>query len=65
MSETPCSRAGCRARSTWAVQWRNPKIHAEGRIKIWRACDAHVDYLQQYLEARAFPVRVTRLEEPR
>jgi hypothetical protein len=41
---------------TWEVQWRNPKIHSEDRVKVWLACDAHQDFFEGYLEQRNFPV---------
>jgi len=53
-----CSRAGCHAPATMQVVWRNPRIHTPERRKIWLACDEHVDYLRDYLAARAFPVAV-------
>lgn len=53
-----CSRAGCLERATWRVEWRNPKIHAEDRVKVWLACDEHVEYLREFLAAREFPLRV-------
>lgn len=53
-----CSRAGCRATASWNVEWRNPRIHPEGRVKVWLACDEHVDYLREFLAARDFPVAV-------
>jgi hypothetical protein len=53
-----CSRAGCRKAASWSVNWRNPRIHAEDRVKVWLACDEHVDYLRDYLAARDFPVDV-------
>jgi len=53
-----CSRAGCAASAAWSVKWRNPRIHDESRTKVWLACDEHVDYLRDYLEAREFPVAV-------
>ena len=56
-SETPiCSRAGCELPATFTVNWRNPKIHPVERVKVWHACDEHVDYLGDYLSARDFPV---------
>ena len=56
-SETPtCSRAGCEIPATHTVNWRNPKIHTADRVKVWHACDEHVGYLHDYLEARDFPV---------
>lgn len=56
-----CSRAGCREAARWQVQWRNPKIHAADRRKIWVACDEHRAYLRDYLAARSFPVEVLPL----
>jgi len=53
-----CSRAGCRAPATKRIVWRNPRIHDAARRKIWLACDAHVEYLRDYLAARRFPVAV-------
>ena len=40
------------------VVWRNPRIHAADREKIWLACDEHVHFLRDYLAARDFPVTV-------
>jgi len=54
-----CSRAGCTEQATSAVHWRNPRIHTEDRVKTWLACDAHVEYLRDYLATRDFPVTVT------
>lgn len=45
--------------AAWNVNWRNPRIHPEDRVKVWLACDEHVDYLRDYLETRDFPVVVT------
>lgn len=56
-----CSRAGCGAAATATVNWRNPKIHTQDRVKVWLACDEHTDYLRDYLEARDFPVVVAAL----
>lgn len=53
-----CSRAECRAVATSEIVWRNPRIHAEGREKIWLACDEHRDFLYEYLRSRDFPVTV-------
>ena len=54
-----CSRAGCTAPATFAVHWRNPRIHTEDRVKTWLACAEHVEYLRDYLATRDFPVTVT------
>lgn len=58
-----CSRAGCVEEATSAVHWRNPRIHAENRVKTWLACPAHVEYLRDYLATRDFPVVVTPVGE--
>ncbi|SEB69743.1 hypothetical protein SAMN04489807_1782 [Microbacterium hydrocarbonoxydans] len=58
MSELECSRAGCRNAATMQVVWRNPRIHAADREKVWLACDEHVGFLRDYLAARGFPVTV-------
>ncbi|WP_223690571.1 hypothetical protein [Leifsonia poae] len=58
-----CSRAGCGSTSAWRVEWRNPKIHSADRVKVWLACDEHVDFLREYLSARDFPVRVVAVTE--
>lgn len=58
MTDLECSRAGCRSVATRQVVWRNPRIHAADREKIWLACDEHVEFLHDYLAARDFPVTV-------
>ncbi len=58
MSGLECSRAGCRSAATKQVVWRNPRIHAADREKIWLACDEHAPFLHDYLTARDFPVTV-------
>jgi hypothetical protein len=59
--ETSCSRAGCRESASWRLDWRNPRIHAEDRTKTWLACDAHVDFLREFLSSRDFPLTVSAL----
>jgi hypothetical protein len=59
-----CSRAECNRSATWTVNWRNPRIHPLDRVKVWHACDEHVDYLRDYLAARDFPVLVAPLGTP-
>ena len=56
--EAVCSRAGCELSATHRVEWNNPRIHEPGRIKIWLACDEHVEFLSGFLRSRDFPVRV-------
>ena len=61
--ETPrCSRAGCREDARWRLDWRNPRIHGEDRVKTWLACSEHVGYLSEFLNARDFPVTVVPLD---
>ena len=59
-----CSAAGCSSAAAWRVNWRNPRIHAVDRVKVWLACDAHRDTLADYLGTRGFPVVVTALDSP-
>ncbi|PRA79921.1 hypothetical protein [Microbacterium sp. MYb66] len=58
MTDFECSRAGCRSAATRQVVWRNPRIHAADREKVWLACEEHVGFLRDYLAARDFPVAV-------
>jgi hypothetical protein len=58
-----CSRAGCSAQATFAINWRNPKIHSADRVKVWLACDEHRGYLAEYLGARSFPVIVGAVDD--
>jgi hypothetical protein len=57
-----CSRASCREKPFWQVIWRNPKIHAADRKKIWLACDEHRVYFESYLSQKGFPVGSIPLE---
>ncbi len=56
-----CSRAGCTADATSNVNWRNPRIHGAERVKVWLACDEHVEFLRDYLASKGFPVIVSEL----
>lgn len=56
-----CSRAGCRDNASWRLDWRNPRIHAEDRVKTWLACSEHVEFLRDFLLTRDFPLTVSRL----
>ena len=51
-----CSRRGCEADATREIVWRNPRIHAEDREKIWLSCPEHEQFFLQYLGQRDFPV---------
>lgn len=54
-----CSRANCTAAATAQINWRNPRIHGEDRVKVWFACREHETFLRDYLASRDFPVLVT------
>ena len=54
-----CSRKACRADATWALSWRNPRIHTDGRTKTWLACDEHREWLADYLRVRDLLLGVT------
>lgn len=58
-----CSRASCTTSADFGIKWRNPKIHAEDRVKVWLACQEHVDFLLSFLAARNFPVQKVTVEE--
>lgn len=60
---TRCSRAGCGQAATDALLWRNPKIHDETRTKTWLACADHRDYLEEFLLARTFPLRIVAVAD--
>ena len=53
-------RRAARRRPSWRINWRNPRIHAADRVKVWLACDDHRGQLADYLSTRGFPVVVTR-----
>jgi hypothetical protein len=59
-----CSSAGCSSPAAWRVNWRNPRIHAADRVKVWLACGDHRATLSDYLATRGFPVLVTPLDAP-
>lgn len=49
-----CSARGCREHATWGLRWNNPRLHTPERRKVWLACDAHREHLEQYLGVRGF-----------
>ena len=53
-----CSAKGCQQTATWALLWRNPKIHTADRVKQWLACADHRESLSDFLARRDFPLRV-------
>lgn len=54
VGELVCSARRCRAEAVWGVLWNNPKIHTPERRKVWLACGAHREYLEDYLRVRGF-----------
>ncbi|MHB1062996.1 MAG: hypothetical protein ACYC1Z_00605 [Georgenia sp.] len=58
-----CSAKGCRDTAVHALLWNNPRLHTEGRRKVWLACDAHREHLTQYLGARSFLRDVIGVDE--
>jgi len=58
-----CSRSRCTDIASWAIRWRNPKIHATDRRKVWLACSEHLDTLREFLAARDFPLEVVSVDE--
>nr|WP_087003469.1 hypothetical protein [Gulosibacter sp. 10] len=59
-----CSRAGCEQPAATRIEWRNPRIHDVERIKIWLACEEHLDFLLGFLSNRDFPVRTSSVHDP-
>jgi hypothetical protein len=55
--QTRCSRTACVQLPAWQIVWRNPKIHAPDREKVWLSCDEHKGFFEGYLGQRGFPVR--------
>lgn len=56
-----CSAKGCRLTAVWALDWRNPKIHSDDRVKTWLACQEHRASLEEFLTRRDFPCQVRPL----
>jgi hypothetical protein len=60
-----CSAKDCSRPATWDLRWNNPKIHAQDRRKVWRACDEHRGSLAGFLSARGFLRDVVPFETDR
>lgn len=56
--EVVCSAKACRSAATHAIIWRNPKLHDEGRRKVWTACDEHTESLRTFVDLRGFLIEV-------
>lgn len=52
-----CSARGCETPAVFIIEWSNPKIHT-GRTKKWLSCEAHRQFLIDYLKYRNFPYEV-------
>ncbi|MBG6141370.1 hypothetical protein [Longispora fulva] len=61
MSDVICSARHCKNPASWSVVWRNPKLHAPDRRKIWVACDEHRTSLSAFLDLRGFLLGVEPL----
>lgn len=59
-----CSRAQCENPAARRIEWRNPRIHDADRVKIWLACEEHIEFLLGFLESRKFPVRIADVNDP-
>jgi hypothetical protein len=62
VSDQKCSRAGCHSVSNSLIIWRNPKIHTDGRTKVWGSCEDHLNFLVDYLSVREFFLEVKPIE---
>ncbi|GAB3070318.1 hypothetical protein GCM10027053_38580 [Intrasporangium mesophilum] len=62
-SDHVCSAKGCRAAARHAVVWRNPKLHAADRRKVWLACDDHRQSLADFVAIRGFLIEVIPVEQ--
>jgi hypothetical protein len=58
-----CSAKGCRESAAHAVIWRNRKLHAPERRKVWLACDEHRQSLADFLGLRGFLIEVIGVSE--
>ncbi|GAA5163229.1 hypothetical protein [Ornithinimicrobium tianjinense] len=58
-----CSAKGCRAQAQHAVVWRNPRLHAESRRKVWLACDDHRDQLRDFVQLRGLLIEVIDVDQ--
>ncbi|MFD1506783.1 hypothetical protein FE374_07095 [Georgenia yuyongxinii] len=63
VGQLACSAKGCGERAVHALLWNNPRLHTEGRRKVWLACEAHREHLSQFLTARSFLREVVGVDE--
>ncbi|SOC54489.1 hypothetical protein [Ornithinimicrobium cerasi] len=57
-----CSAKGCRRVASHAVIWRNPRLHAADRRKVWLACTDHRDDLASFVQLRGFLLEVVEVD---
>lgn len=57
-----CGARGCRHPATFAVVWRNPRLHAADRRKVWLACPDHRQSLADFVSVRGFLLEVVPVE---
>ncbi|WP_122263780.1 hypothetical protein [Ornithinimicrobium cerasi] len=57
-----CSAKGCRHVASHAVIWRNPRLHAADRRKVWLACTDHRDDLASFVQLRGFLLEVVEVD---
>ena len=57
-----CSAKGCRNAATDAVVWRNPRLHAPDRRKVWLACGEHREHLREFVQLRGFLLEVVPVD---
>lgn len=58
-----CSAKGCGEPAVWGLLWNNPRLHTPERRKVWLACDAHREHLEQFLGARSFWKQTVPVDE--
>ncbi len=58
-----CSARECENPAVFIIEWSNPKIHT-GRTKKWLSCEAHRQFLIDYLRYRNFPYEVGTFNPP-
>lgn len=57
-----CSAKACRRAATDAVVWRNPRLHAADRRKVWLACGEHREHLREFVQIRGFLIEVVPVD---
>lgn len=63
LADLVCSARRCHDGAQWGLLWNNPRLHTPERRKVWLACEAHVEYLSEFLEIRGFLRSVVPVSE--